>query len=97
MNFNWYEISHEGNDLIEQAAQDAIDSYEEGADLYEYVTDACDYHTMFYAEQLVLIAYYGTTEAFTGDFASYEDSPAAKFCQDVYELAEKLLADSKED
>lgn len=97
MNFNWYEISCEGNDLIEQTALDAIDNYEEGADLYDCVIDACNDNTMFYAEQLILIAYYGTTEAFTGDFASYEDSPAAKFCQDVYETAKRLLADSNED
>jgi len=79
--------------MIADAAQNCLDDYDDDVPLYERVDNEMEGFTMYYRDQLMLIAYYGLiSESFTGQ-VDFEDSAYAQFEDDVYEAAKKLFED----
>lgn len=79
--------------MIADAAQSCLDDYDDDVPLYERVDNAVESYTMYYRDQLMLIAYYGLIhESFIGQ-VDFEDSTCSQFEDDVYEAAKKFFED----
>lgn len=93
----YFEIeSNDVNKWIERDAQKAFDLYMERGDGNDCkaVYDATDNTMTYYANMLAIIAWGDISACFTGDSLTYEETPAARYEQAVFDRFYELVEDN---
>ena len=77
-------------DWIEDAANACLTDYDDDVPMHMRISDQVDNNIAYAANAIAIIAYYDVFAAVRGDFSCYEDSPAARFEQDVRNRVDEL-------